>query len=223
MESPKCPFSTNDILRDRLETDWILREKLQSECNVVEKVSEYYRNQRAPEIHAGTNDHLILQRTIGYPSLVGNQKWIGRAECYVCGRWQITCMMYKPDLKAKMNRKRGPDGELVDDEYYISGSWESLMQGYGDEVWTKSKMIPINRFVEDFDPHYVSYEQYEKEQMENMQEDQTELLMKQTRKMAAVKAVWRQDYDKEFLERSKLHHEEHKEAQWPLQHRLPFD
>ena len=32
-----------------------------------------------------------------------------------------------------------------------------------------------------------------------MQEDQTELLMKQTRKMAAVKAVWRQDYDKEFL------------------------
>ena len=84
LDQPKAPFSSNEMLRDRLEKDWILKDKLQSECNVVEKVSEYYKNQRVTEIHSGSRDHLILQRTIGYPSLVGNQKWIGMTECYVC-------------------------------------------------------------------------------------------------------------------------------------------
>ena len=44
LDVPKPPFSTNEVLRERLERDWILKDKLQSECNVVEKVSEYYKN-----------------------------------------------------------------------------------------------------------------------------------------------------------------------------------
>ena len=68
-----------------------------------------------------------------------------------------------------MQRKRPGQGE---EEYYVSGTWESLMQGYGDKEWTKFKMIPISRFVEDFDPNYVSWEDYHKEQMEKMSEEQ---------------------------------------------------
>ncbi len=44
LDPPKPPFSTNELLKDKVEEDWILKDKLQSECNVVEKVSEYYRN-----------------------------------------------------------------------------------------------------------------------------------------------------------------------------------
>ena len=51
--------------------------------------------------------------------------------------------MYKPDMKAKMQRGRTESEE----EYYVSGTWESLMQGYGDTEWTKSKMIPIKSFI----------------------------------------------------------------------------
>ena len=55
-------------------------------------------------------------------------------------------------------------GEVQD--YYISGSWESLMQGYGEIEWTKFKMIQIKEFMRDFDPSYIAYEEYEQNQME---------------------------------------------------------
>ena len=131
------------------------RDKLQSECNVVEKVSEYYRNQQVSDVD-GFGEKLILSRTIGYPCLVGNQHWIARDECYVCQRWQITLFLYKPDLRRLMTRRAG---EVQN--YYISGSWESLMQGYGEIEWTKFKMIQIKEFMRDFDPSYIPYEEYE--------------------------------------------------------------
>ena len=42
--NPQPSFSTNAVLRAELQRDWILRDKLQNECNVVEKVSEYYKH-----------------------------------------------------------------------------------------------------------------------------------------------------------------------------------
>ena len=50
LPSPQPSFSTNTVLKERLQKDWILRDKLQNECNVVEKVSEYYKHQRINEI-----------------------------------------------------------------------------------------------------------------------------------------------------------------------------
>ena len=71
LERQKLPFSTNEILRERLEKDWIYRDKLQSECNVVEKISQYYSNLQVQKV-GGCDEHLVLQRTIGFPSLIGN-------------------------------------------------------------------------------------------------------------------------------------------------------
>ena len=72
LDVPKPPFSTNEVLKERLTKDWILKDKLQSECNVVEKVSEYYKNQRVNDASGSEENHLIIQRTIGYSSLCGN-------------------------------------------------------------------------------------------------------------------------------------------------------
>ena len=88
LDKPECPFSTNDVLREQLTEDWILRDKIQSECNVVEKETEYYRIQQVTDVTIpGSNDHLIFQRIIGYPSVDGNEKWIAKDECYICERW----------------------------------------------------------------------------------------------------------------------------------------
>lgn len=114
-EVPSPPFSTNEVLKERLQKDWILRDKLQSECNVVEKVSEYYRNQRVND--ASTEDsQLILQRTIGYSSLKGNQEWIAKHECYICDRWQMTFFLYKPDTRestVKTVKTEGTEGTVT--------------------------------------------------------------------------------------------------------------
>ena len=40
------------------------------------------------------------------------------------------------------------------------------MQGYGDTEWTKFKMIEIKEFMRDFDPMYVSWEEFEQNQMD---------------------------------------------------------
>ena len=66
LEVPKPPFSTNEVLKETLTKDWILKDKLQSECNVVEKVSEYYKNHQVNADLGSPNDYLVLQRTIGY-------------------------------------------------------------------------------------------------------------------------------------------------------------
>ena len=60
-----------------------------------------------------------------------------------------------------MMTKRAGDEE---DSYYISGSWESLMQGYGETEWSKFKMLPITHFMEDFDRNYIAWEDYERTQ-----------------------------------------------------------
>ena len=66
-------------------------------------------------------------------------------------------MMYQPDEKDIKTQLGG----VVEDVFYVSGSWESLMQGYGEKEWTKSKMIPISSFIADFDPNYISYKTFE--------------------------------------------------------------
>ena len=72
-EPEKHDFSTNQILKDKLQKDWILRDKLQSECNVVEKISEYYRNLHVSNISSGSDGVFILQRVIGFSSMPGNE------------------------------------------------------------------------------------------------------------------------------------------------------
>ena len=44
MNKPKVSMSANEIMKEKLTKDWILKDKLQSECNVSEKANEYYRN-----------------------------------------------------------------------------------------------------------------------------------------------------------------------------------
>ena len=60
IEPEKPDFSTNEVLKDRLQKDWILRDKLQSECNVVEKISEFYRNQHVNCVSSGNEGLFIL-------------------------------------------------------------------------------------------------------------------------------------------------------------------
>ena len=187
---PKCDFSTNEVLKDRLQKDWILRDKLQSECNVVEKISEYYRNLRVSSVSSGSDGELILQRTIGYSSMIGNEQWIARNECYVCDRWLLTFFLYKPEsqnsqrIKSKTpeedktdsQENEGSDGssmqedfiieeEIEEDQYFISGSWESLMMSYGGTVPGPFKMLPIRDFMNHFDRDqeygHLSWEDYQ--------------------------------------------------------------
>ena len=40
------------------------------------------------------------------------------------------------------------------------------MQGYGDTEWTKFKMIEIKEFMRDFDPMYISWEEFESNHMD---------------------------------------------------------
>ena len=99
---PEQPsFSSNEVIRERLEKDWILRDKLQSECNVVEKISEYHRNQKITDALAGDDDVLILQRTIGFSCMAGNEQWIAKSECYICEKYQLTFFLYKPETRIK--------------------------------------------------------------------------------------------------------------------------
>ena len=65
----------------------------------MEKISEYYRNQKVTQILPGDNDVLILQRTIGFSCMEGNEQWIAKNECYVCDRWQLTFFLYKPESR----------------------------------------------------------------------------------------------------------------------------
>ena len=85
--------------------------------------------------------------------------------------------MYKPTTKSLMRRKRSVEGEEPEEEeFYVSGSWESLMQGYGEIEWTRSKMIPIRRFVEDFDPNCLTWKEYEAQELEAIPEERLEAL-----------------------------------------------
>ena len=71
----------------------------------------------------------------------GHQEWIAKNECYICDRWQMTFFLYKPETRVTTTISAVTEGseavvekkEVVkeeveeDDEYYVSGSWESLM------------------------------------------------------------------------------------------------
>ena len=46
------------------------------------------------------------------------------------------------------------------EEYYVSGSWESLMMSHGPEEMRRFKMIPIKELVAGLDPSIVTWEQY---------------------------------------------------------------
>ena len=83
----KLKTRDNAILKQKLSRNWLERDNLKAECQQEEKLTEYFESQRVADT---TNDFfsmLILQRTIGHPSLLGNEQWIGSSECYVCQRW----------------------------------------------------------------------------------------------------------------------------------------
>ena len=65
----------------------ITSDRLQSECAQEARIAEYFGNQRIREVTVLFDDLLILQRTIGYPCMEGNQQWIGGTNCYICQRW----------------------------------------------------------------------------------------------------------------------------------------
>ena len=91
-----------------------------------------------------------------------------------------------------MHRKHIEDGDGLEaegfSEYSVSGSWESLMQGYGEEEWTKFKMIPIKHFVEDFDPNYISWEEFEQQNLDSIYEEKLEALKKKQKEFNDLKA-----------------------------------
>ena len=44
LSKSKGSVSDSEIMKNKLTKDWILKDKLQSECNLSEKANEYYRN-----------------------------------------------------------------------------------------------------------------------------------------------------------------------------------
>ena len=82
---PRFQAGDAEMLKEQLSQNWVERGAFQAECQQEEKVTEYYNSQRI--IDNADDGRLIIQRTIGYPYLPGNQKWIGSRDCYVCQRW----------------------------------------------------------------------------------------------------------------------------------------
>ena len=72
------------ILKHKLSKNWLERDNLKAECQQEEKLNEYFDSQREADTANDFYGKLIIQRTIGHPALVGNQRWIGSSECYVC-------------------------------------------------------------------------------------------------------------------------------------------
>ena len=103
--------------------------------------------------------------------MAGNQKWVARRECYVCGRWQMTCFLHRP-MSYCMSGSDGSsllsDSDLSAQEeakeqrvIKIGGSFESLMMGDG-EYWNGFEMMSIQDFIKIYDPTYVAEDDYTK-------------------------------------------------------------
>ena len=93
------------------------------------------------------------------------------------------------------------EAEVEKDEYYIHGSWESLMQTYGEGDWASFKMIPIKDFIEHFDPEYKhqTWEEYYQNQIEMIAQDKLAALKKAKFKFKALQVQWKVEYEKEFV------------------------
>ena len=146
---PRNRFQAGDaeMLKERLSQNWVERGAFQAECQQEEKVTEYYNSQRI--IDNADDGRLIIQRTIGYPYLPGNQTWIGSRDCYVCQRWQITCFCYLPEAQSASSFSGGAGGPATwtREQLRLSGSFESLTMGCGGKPWTGFEMLAKEDFV----------------------------------------------------------------------------
>ena len=158
---------------------------------------------------------IVIQRTIGFPSMAGNQKWVARRECYVCGRWQMTCFLYAPEAQggsdSSLSALSDSEGSVEEEAreqrvIKIGGSFESLMMGDG-EYWNGFEMTPVRELIRLHDPTYVSQEDYVRAKLA---EDAAarELGPDIPRAAAAVQRNWRKrkllhQYAAEFAHRVK--------------------
>ena len=72
IHKPRNNFSTQGLLSQDLKENWITADKLHNECDLENKIAQYYGNLRIREVTVLIDDLLILQRVIGYPTMVGN-------------------------------------------------------------------------------------------------------------------------------------------------------
>ena len=147
---------TEPLRNDKLSTD-----KFQSECAQETKIAEYYGNQRIREVTVIFDDLLILQRTIGFPCMEGNQQWIGGTNCYICQRWQLTCFAYHP----LQSRSSSPfyDFDRMNPNssgFALNGTFVSLMMGYGLKPWTSFKFLTVVEWIQRYDSTFRSLESY---------------------------------------------------------------
>ena len=78
-------------------------------------------------------------------------------------------MPEKKNKKEKMLETSEITFKITEDdeeEYYIDGSWESLMMSYGQLQQTKFKMVSIKKLLFGIDPSIKTWEEYMQSQMD---------------------------------------------------------
>ena len=87
---------------------------------------EYFKSQSLESIAVDANDELVLQRTIGEPSIYGDKKWVASNDCYVKDRWKKTIFFYLPSMSGQGgNDMTFYKGRQEEPKYTLSGSFTS--------------------------------------------------------------------------------------------------
>ena len=153
-----------EMIERKLRNNWMEQDKIRETILTEENALQYYDCQRSESIMPGEGEPLVIQRVIGFPSMKTNEKWLARRECYVCGRYQMSCFIHSPDppLGAKNPTASYKQRQKDVKKHFMTGSFDSL--SYGEvkpgKTWKGLKMMRITDFLQQYDSTFVREEDY---------------------------------------------------------------
>ena len=113
----------------------------------------------------------------------------------MCGRWQMTCFLCKPedftdsDMSMSIISESSAREEQIEEMIGIKtlrGSFESLMMGEAED-WNGFKMMDIHEFMKLYDPTYITEDDYVKTRLSTVK---YKMDPKDTAASAKVKMNW---------------------------------